>query len=125
MIVSALQMSWKFSLNRRLSVLACGVSILGAVLLSACDPGAGVTWINETDETVVVHLSDEPNRDSGTTVLAHSSKTEAVISDVWNDVVVVRNEEGAVLLRVELTWNELEDGDFKFVISPADLGASP
>ena len=93
-------------------------------IATACDPGAGVTWVNETDTRVAVYLSDEPGGD-GSLVEPQSSKTEAVIKAVWHDVIVVRDEQGNLLFRREMTWDELEAQDFRFVIDESSLVPTP
>ncbi len=94
------------------------------IALTACDPGAGITWINETDRTVVVFLDDEYD-DSGVSIQPHSSRTLATIKMVWNDIVVLRDEEGTVLFRQELTWDELAEQDFRFEITVEMLSSIP
>ncbi len=90
----------------------------------ACDPGAGVTWVNETDQTVLIYLGDEPNG-TGTLLEPHSTKTEAVIKAVWEDVVVIRDRRGNILFRQEITWDELEAQDFRFEITEEMFSSTP
>ncbi len=94
------------------------------IALTACDPGAGITWISETDRTVVVFLDDEYD-DSGVSVQPHSSRTLATIKAVWNDIIVLRDEEGTVLFRQELTWDEFKAQDFRFEITEEMLSSTP
>jgi hypothetical protein len=83
----------------------------------ACDPGAGVTWVNQTDQTLVIYLSDEVGSGRGNPFPPHSTTKQAVIKHVWKNLVVVRDEQGNVLFRQELTWDEFKAQGFRFVIT--------
>ena len=109
---------------RFIAFLAVFVGI--ATTAIACDPGPEITWVNQTDETVVVYLRDEFDRDLGTALPPHSTKMEGVIEGVWNDVVVIRDEQGNLLFRQKLSWDELDARGFRFVITEDMLSsASP
>ena len=110
-------------LTVRIAFAICVLLMLGTTV--ACDPGAGVSWVNETDETVVVYLRDEFVEEFGSTVPPRSTKTEAVIKAVWKDVVVIRDEQGNVLFRQELTWDELKAQDWRIVITEDMLSPTP
>ena len=107
----------------RIAFAICLLLVLATTV--ACDPGAGVSWVNESDETVVVYLRDEFVEELGSTVLPRSTKTEAVIKAVWEDVVVIRDEQGNVLFRQELTWDEFKAQGFRFVITEEMLAPTP
>ena len=96
------------------AALVSGLAVF-AVATSACDPGAGITWVNETDQTVYIYLGDDLDDFDGS-LPPHTSLEAATIETVWEDVVVVRNREGDVILRREITWAELEEQGFRFVI---------
>ena len=105
----------------RINWLLIGVIALVAAALAGCDPGAGVTWVNETDDFVVVYLRDEFEPELGSVIPPRSSKTEGVIIAVWKDLIVVRDQAGHLLLREEITWDELKAQDFRFVIRQEDI----
>jgi hypothetical protein len=103
------------------------VGIIAGIVATAaiaCDPGAGVTWVNQTDQSVVIYLSDRLDADLGTDLPPRSNKTEAVIKDVWRNLVVVRDEQGNVLFRQTLTWDQLKAQGFRFVITEEMLSPS-
>jgi len=106
----------------RIASLAFVVAL--TLVTASCDPGAGITWINETDESVDIYLGDDLD-DFGLTVAANSSKELGTIEDVWEDVVIVRDQNGDVLLREDITWDELEAADFRFVIRSEDTTSVP
>ena len=109
----------------RSAVVIAGLLALFGVMGTACDPGPEITWVNQTDETVVVYLRDEFFRDLGTALPPHSTKIEGVIEAVWNDVVVIRDEQGNVLFRQKLTWEEFQKRNFRFVITEDMLSPTP
>ncbi len=98
--------------------------IVVTLAFAGCDPGAGITWVNETDQTVDVYLGDDLDDFDGS-LPPHSSTEAATIKAVWEDVVVIRDEEGTVLFRQELTWDELAEQDFRFVITEELLSPTP
>ncbi len=107
--------------RRFISLSALVVLLASAGFAGACDPGAGVTWVNETDDAILIYLRDDANPDSGSVVAARGTLTEGVIIAVWHDVVVVRDVAGKVLYREEVTWDELKAQDFTFVITEDDI----
>ena len=114
---------WPADSPSAVSVIA--VCLITAISAIACDPGAGVTWVNETDQTLIVYLSDEPDSDRGDPLPPHSTKVLGVIEVVWKDVVVIRDEQGNVLFRQELTWDEFKAMGFRFVITEDMLSPTP
>lgn len=106
---------------RRLMIPALIVITLA---FAGCDPGAGITWVNETDKTVDVYLGEDLD-DFDVRLLPRSIKEIATIKAVWEDVVVLRDEEGTLLFRQELTWDELEAQDFRFVVTPEMIAPTP
>ena len=107
---------------RRLVIPALIVVMLTA--LTACDPGADITWVNDTNRTVVVYLDDNFD-DTGDQIEPHSSRTLGTIKAVWNDIIVLRDEEGTVLFRQELTWDELKAQGFRFEITEEMIAPTP
>ena len=97
--------------------------ILMVVAFTGCDPGAEITWVNETDQTVDVYLGDDSNDFDGS-YPPHSSTEVGTIKAVWDDVIVIRDRDGTVLFRQELTWDELAAQDFRFEITEEMLSTS-
>ena len=98
--------------------------IVVTLAFAGCDPGAGITWVNNTNRTVVVYLDDDFD-DTGDQIDPQSSRTLGTIKAVWNDIIVLRNEEGTVLFRQELTWDELKAQGFRFVITEEMIAPTP
>jgi len=98
--------------------------ILASIALTACDPGAGITWVNETDVQLQIYLGDDLD-DFDLSLAPHSSKEGATIEAVWEDVVVVRDQQSNILFRQEITWDELEAQDFRFEITEEMLSPTP
>ena len=94
------------------------------IALTACEPGAGVTWVNETDETVDV-FAGEDAEDFVTTLQPHSSTRMGEFEHLWEDVVLVNDQSGNVLVAQEITWEELEAQGFRFVITEEMLSPTP
>jgi hypothetical protein len=90
----------------------------------ACDPVEGITWVNDTDQTLSVFLTDDP-AGSRRVIQPHSSRELALAEPRWNDLVVIRDEYGKVLARRELTWEELRGQGFRFVITPEMIAPVP
>ena len=116
---------WNFLRNNRVRVVVLGVMVALASLAVGCDPGAELTWVNETDQDVFIYLGDGRDLDEFSHSLGPRSRIEGVatIIAVWKDVVVVRDRQGNILLRKEITWDELKAQDFIFVICPEDIGS--
>ena len=106
---------------RRLVIAAL---IVVTLAFAGCDPGAGITWGNETDQTVVVY-SGEDLDDIDVSLPPRSSMVVDTIKAVWEDIVVLRDEEGTVLFRQELTWDEFKAQDFRFEITEEMIAPTP
>lgn len=115
---------WRFWPARQARVIVLVLGLATAILMAGCDPGADVTYVNDTATTVVVYLGDDLEKREAV-IPPHSSDTGLTIDAVWEDVIVVRDEQGEVLLRQELTWDELEAQDFRFVIDENSLVPTP
>lgn len=114
---------WKSRRSNRAILFVLGVMLALAGLAVGCDPGAGLTWVNETDQDVLIYLGDDLD-DLDVRLPARSRLEDvATIIAVWRDVVVVRDVQGNILLRKEITWDELKAQDFIFVIRPEDIGS--
>jgi hypothetical protein len=100
------------------------VLVVAAIALTACEPGAGVTWVNETGQTVDI-FAGEDAEDFVTTVQPHSSTRMGEFEHLWEDVVVVKDQTGNVLLYEEITWEELKAQDFRFVVTEEMLSPTP
>ncbi len=96
------------------------VAFLLALFAVGCDPGATVTWVNEGSQPVDIYLGTGPD-DFDVSVPPHAEKRVATIRQAWQDVVVVRDHAGRLLLQETLTWDELKARDFRFVITEAEL----
>jgi hypothetical protein len=116
---------WKFWRTDRSTAIwiLAGCTILSVAAI-ACDPVAGATWVNQTDHTVLVYSGDQLD-DFDTTLPPHSSKKLAMADFLWDDVVVLRDEQGNVLFRQELTWDEFKAQGFRFVITEDMLSPTP
>jgi hypothetical protein len=113
---------WWIEALRKALAVACGFLLLAG--LTACDPGADITWVNETDQEVGIYLGDDLH-DFDTSVPPRSSKTVGTIEAVWEDVVVIRDKQKRVLFRQEITWDELKAQGFRFVITEDMLSPTP
>ncbi len=101
--------------------------VIGFILLTggfACEPGATVTWVNESDETVDIIAGDDAE-DFVTTVQPHSSAKLGELKHLWEDIVVIRDVQGTVLFRQELTWDELKAQGFRFEITEEMIAPTP
>ncbi|MEX2236839.1 MAG: hypothetical protein WEB00_04785 [Dehalococcoidia bacterium] len=80
--------------------------------------------MNATDSILYVYLGDGLGADDGPDVLPAETETKlGTIKAVWEDVIVVRVASENILLRQELTWDELGDQGFRVVIDEQDLNA--
>ncbi len=94
-------------------------------MATACEYGPDLTWVNQTDENIVIYLSDEVSSDLGTHLPPQSTKTEFLGDDLWKGMVVIRDERGNVLFRQELTWDEFKARGFRFVVTEDMLSPVP
>ena len=98
--------------------------VVMTLAFAGCDPGAGITWVNETDQTVVVYFGEDLDDFDGS-YPPHSITEVGTIRAVWVDIVVLRDEEGTVLFRQELTWDELKAQGFRFEITEEMIAPTP
>jgi len=92
---------------------------------TACEYGPDITWVNQTDESIVIYLSDELSDDLGTHLPPQSTKTEFLGDDLWKGMVVIRDEQGNVLFHQRLAWDEFKAQGFRFVITEDMLSPTP
>jgi hypothetical protein len=124
----SLTMSWQ---ARRIGALGkAGVVAICLLLLLAttvaCDPGATIKYVNETDKTVIVYTADDRDlSDYDVIVDPHSTVRAGTIIMEFKDVVILRDKDGNLLMRKEITWDELKAQDFRFVISEEMLSPTP
>jgi hypothetical protein len=122
------QAFWKSWHAERLCKGFLVLSVLVSVGLAGCDPGAEVTWVNETDRTLYVYFGDDLD-DFALTLRPRTVIVDLAITAVWEDVVVIRDTQDNVFLREEITWDELKARDFRFVIEeqspPSDARPNP
>ena len=109
----------------RLGVVFAGLLLLFGAVATACEYGPDLTWVNQTDENIVIYLSDELSSDLGTHLPPQSTKTEFLGDDLWKGSVVIRDEQGNVLFRQKLTWDEFKARGFRFVITREMLSPVP
>jgi uncharacterized protein (DUF2249 family) len=83
-----------------------------------------VTWVNETGQSLSVFAGHDPE-DLVTTLSPHSSEELGELKHLWEDVVVVKDEDGNILLTKEITWDELKAMGFRFVITEDMLSPTP
>lgn len=100
------------------------MGLIWLAVSSACDPGADITWVNDTSHQVRVYFSDDLNA-FATSVPPNSSGTWGFIEGDWTGIVVVRDEQLNILLREEITWDELKARGFRFVITEEVLWPTP
>lgn len=100
------------------------LTTLLAVTLMACDPGATITYVNETNQPVDIYLGHSMKA-FDSTIPAHSETKVGTIRQVWRDIVVVRDQQGTVLSEQEMTWNELKAQHFRVVIANTATLATP
>lgn len=97
---------------------------MGLLFAAGCDPGATITYVNETDQRVSIYLGDSIDR-FDVSIAPHSKAEVGTIATEWRDVVVVRDGQENVILRKEITWDELKAEDFRFVITEEMLSPTP
>jgi hypothetical protein len=87
------------------------------------DQGHQITYVNETDRTIVGYLGD--GLDDRDWVLGPGETVKlGTLKSVWDDVIVFRDEQKNVLGRLELTWDELKNQDYRVVVREEDLVSS-
>jgi hypothetical protein len=88
-----------------------------------------VMYVNMTDKRVDVYLGEGARPEDfeiiEVSIEPHSVKKVGTIETVWPDVVVVFDEDGNLVLRREITWDQLKDQDFRFVITDGMLSPTP
>jgi hypothetical protein len=111
-------------LTLRIAFAICVLLFLATA--PGCDPGATIKYVNETDKTVIVYTADDRDlSDYDVIVEAYSTVRAGTIITEFKDVVVLRDKDGNLLLRKEITWDELKAQDFRFVITEDMLSPTP
>jgi hypothetical protein len=111
-------------LTVRIGVAVCVLLI--ATTAVGCDPGATIKYVNETDKTVIVYTADHRDlSDYDVMVEPHSTVRAGTIITEFKDVVILRDKDGNLLLRKEITWDEFKAQDFRFVITEGMLSPTP
>jgi hypothetical protein len=108
---------------------------IGTLLILAtgfgCDPGFPITYVNETDRTIIVYTADNLKPNEYDVVLKpHSTVQVNMLEMHLKGVVIGRDEEGNLLFRKEIGREQLEAQDNRFVItqdmlSPIPIGTAP
>jgi hypothetical protein len=92
----------------------------------ACDPGATITYVNETGRTVLVYTAEDLEPNEYDALLGPHSTVQATTLEMhFKDVVILRDKDGNLLFRKEITWDELKAQDFRFVITEDMLSPTP
>jgi hypothetical protein len=111
-------------LTARVALAICLVLILATA--AGCDPGATITYVNETDKTLVVYTAEDLEPEEYDALLQpHSTVRAGTIKMSFKDVVIVRDQNGNILFREEITWDELKAQGFRFVITEDMLSPTP
>lgn len=99
---------------RKLKVVLLAAVLVGTfVPMMGCDPGAEVTYRNETPSTVSVFS----NALLETTLAPGEEQTFSVITYEGSRTYSARDESGRVLFREEYTWEDLKRMDWEIVIT--------
>ena len=103
--------------------------LLMTATAAACDPGATITYVNMTDKQVSVYLGEGARPEDfeivEVTIEPHSAKKVGTIEMVWPNVVVVFDKRGDLVLRREITWDQLKAQGFRFAITKDMLSPTP
>ena len=101
-------------------------SIVASALFIACmdEDQHTLTWENETRRHLVITLEDSDFQDSDDYELELPpcrSKSKPISSARWTGVVTIYGALGGSLLRTEMSWNDLKENGFKFIVKPESL----
>ena len=111
----------------RIAFAICLLLLLASA--AGCEPGAAITYVNMTDKRVDVYLGEGTRPEDfeiiEVTIEPRSVKKVGTIATVWPDLVVVFDENRNLVLRREITWDQLRDQDFVFVITEDMLSPTP
>jgi hypothetical protein len=108
----------------RISFGICLLLILATSL--ACKSGATITYVNETDKTLIIYTADDREPEIYDALLeAHSTVRAGTVRITFKNVVIARDKDGNTLLRKEITWDELKAQGFRFVITEDMLSPTP
>lgn len=94
--------------------------------VSACDPGSDVTYVNDTNLEIDIcrGVDDEQLRFS-VKLLPRSSRQLGYLEHSWEGPVAGFDDQNRLLFLRDIPWDELEDHDFRIVITADDLNKNP
>ena len=94
-------------------------ALISAILLVsvACDPGHGVTFINQTGVELEVYSGGL----SAGRLAPHTERTLSYTRYSGVKLFEARDLSGTVLFSRSYSWNELEERDWKILILPDEI----
>lgn len=98
--------------GRWIRVLVCAVLVASGVLWTACDPGHGVTFENQTQATVNVFNGD----DLDATLSPGTQRTLGFIEYMGLRTFVAKDESGTVVFQEQYSWDDLKRLNWRIVI---------
>lgn len=92
--------------------LVCMVLAISGVLWTACDPGHGVTYENQTQQTVSVFNGN----DLDATLAPGAHRTFTFIVYQGLRTFVAKDESGVVVFQEQYSWDDLKRVNWRIVI---------
>jgi len=108
----------------RIALAICLLVTLAAAV--GCDPGFTITYVNETDNRILIYNADDRDlSDYETIVQPHSTEPSGTLAIRFKDVVIGRDEEGNLLFRTKISRDQLKAQQYRFVITEDMLSPTP
>lgn len=101
----------------RIEARACLLlAVLGLMFLlaTACDPGANITYVNNTTYKVRIYKS---NNHFVADLNPSEERTFSTQKDLWTGGIVAKTQDGRTVFSIDLTWEQLKAQGYRIVIS--------
>jgi hypothetical protein len=100
--------------------------LLIAATTAGCEPVSTITYVNETDKTILIYIADDADLSEYDIIIQpHSTELSGTMNMNFKGVVIGRDEEGNLLFRKRSTWDDLKAQGFRItddMLSPTPTG---
>jgi len=111
-------------LTLRIALAIC--LFVGLTAAVGCETGFTITYVNETDKSMLVYTADNLEPSEYDAVLKpHSTVQVDVLTITFKGVVIGRDEEGNLLFTTKISRGQLKAQQYRFVITEDMLSPTP
>lgn len=103
-------------LTLRIALAIC--LLVGLATAVGCDPGFTITYVNDSDKTILIYYGDDNKLSEYDFIIQpHSIERAGVLTITFKGVIIGRNEDGNLLFRKKISREQFKAQDNRFVIT--------